>query len=75
MTTPEMPEPRLKGRFNVYETPDGGLHIAYQPDPVDDQEQEIQHIEIPAKVIKLAQMINGGKMNPLAAMGSLGLFK
>lgn len=58
MTTPE---PRIKGRFNLYDTPDGGLHIAYQQDG----SEETEHLELPGKLLKLAEMMGKGKLNPV----------
>ena len=46
------PEPILMGRFNLFNTPDGGYHIAYIPDGSD----ETQHLEIPAMVVKMARL-------------------
>jgi hypothetical protein len=46
------PEPVMKGRFNLYETPDGGYHIAYQKDG----EENIEHIDVPGFVINGAKM-------------------
>lgn len=61
-----LPEPRMKGRFNLYDTPEGGIHISYL---VDDTE-ETQHIDIPAQAVQLSKMIeaNGGSMNPKTLM-------
>lgn len=62
-----MPDPILKGRFNLYETPDGGYHIAYLPDGDD----ETKHFEIPAMVIRMARMAADGKMNPARMLKDL----
>lgn len=59
-----MPEPMIKGRFTVYETPDGGYHIAY----VADGQEETRHMEIPAMIIRLAKAGADGKVNPLQMM-------
>jgi hypothetical protein len=56
-----VPVPVIKGRFNVYETPDKGFHIAY----IRDGEDEIQHIELPGVMINAARMMSEGKLNPL----------
>lgn len=66
LSTPDIPsaeviEPRIRGRFNLYDTPDGSIHIAY----VADGEEETKHFEIPAMLIKLAKAGAEGKMNPL----------
>jgi hypothetical protein len=63
--TDSAPVPRLKGRFSLYDTPDGGMHIAYLPDGATDTE----HFEIPGKVLKVAQLIQSGQMmNPAEIM-------
>lgn len=59
-----MPNPVMNGRFALYETPDGGYHIAYQPDG----DTEARHLEIPAIVIKMAKASAAGKLNPMTAM-------
>jgi hypothetical protein len=59
-----VPEPILKGRFNLYETPEGGFHIAY----VADGESEPRHLEIPAMVIRMARLSAEGKLNPVKAL-------
>lgn len=58
-----VPVPIIKGRFNVYDTPDGGYHIAY----VRDGEDEIQHMTIPGMLINAAKMMESGKLSPLQA--------
>lgn len=45
------PEPILKGRFAIYATPDGGLHLAYRADGDD----EDRHVPIPALALKVMQ--------------------
>ena len=64
-TTPEptTPEPILKGRFNMWETPDGGFHIAYVADGTD----ETQHIEVPGMAVNVARLVQDGKLNPFQA--------
>lgn len=60
-------EPFLRGTFRVWDTPDGGLRIAYTPDG-DDEKVFI----IPGSMMKMAQMAAGSK-NPLAALkGAFG---
>ena len=57
-----MPDtPSISGRYTLYETPDGGYHIAYNRDGDD----EIHHIDIPPALVKMAKM--AGK-NPAAFM-------
>lgn len=53
----------MNGKFSLYETPEGGLHIAYSPDG----EEETKHLEIPAMVVRMARMSAEGKLNPLQA--------
>lgn len=60
-----IPEPILKGRFNLYETPDGGYHIAYIADGDGD---ETRHMEIPAMVVRMARASAEGKLNPMQAL-------
>lgn len=55
-----LPEPFLKGRFNLYETPDGGYHLSYLPDG----ETETRHMEIPGKAVKFAESMANAKLNP-----------
>lgn len=67
MSIPE-PEPLARGRFSVYETPQGGLHLAYRVDG----EAEDRHAEIPSAVIKMAKAAsNGNAGNPLAMLKGL----
>lgn len=58
------PEPKMKGRYNLYDTPDGGIHIAYTVEGDD----EIQHLDIPGQVVRAARMMEQGKMNPMQAV-------
>lgn len=54
----------LTGTFSLYETPDGGYHIAYRPKD-DDADQ---HMEFPGHMVKMAKRMQ--------SMGGLGkLFK
>lgn len=66
MSTP-LPEARIKGRFNLYDTPDGGLHISYQ----EDGSEEIQHIDVPGQIIGMAKMLENGTMSPLQIFGKM----
>lgn len=63
-----VPEPVLKGRFAIYETPDGGFHLAYRPD----ESEEDQHVEIPGLYVKLMRRKTGGTKNMLARFGLVG---
>ena len=59
-----VPEPAIKGRFNLWEMPDGGFHIAYIPDG----DTDAKHLEIPGIVIRMARMSAEGKLNPMKAL-------
>jgi hypothetical protein len=74
----DAPVPRMKGRFNLYDTPDGGIHISYQEDPkvIDAEwdeyvEYPVQHIDIPGQAIAMMKMLENGSMSPLQALGKL----
>lgn len=58
-----MADPIMKGRFTLYETPDGGYHIAYLPDG---DNQEPRQMEVPGAIVNLAKMGAEGKLSPLA---------
>lgn len=55
-----MADPIMAGRFNLFETPQGGFHISY----VRDGEEEMRHLEIPPIVAKVMK----GEMNPMTAL-------
>lgn len=55
--TEESVQPIMRGRFSLYQTPDGGFHIAFRLEG----EDEDRHQEIPGTLVKLARM--GGR-NP-----------
>jgi len=57
-----MTEPVMSGRFSLYETPDGGVHIAYKPDGDD---AETRHVAIPGFIAKAAKAAAEGKLNPI----------
>lgn len=57
------PVPFIKGKFAIFETPDGGLHIAYRADGAD----EDKHIALPAAMVKMANMAANGT-GPMAGM-------
>lgn len=56
-----MTDPLLKGRFAMYETPEGGYHIAY----INDGQDDTRHIEIPAFIVRLGQQMSEGKASPV----------
>lgn len=67
MSVPAVPEPTLMGRFNMWETPEGGFHIAY----IADGDTETRHLEIPGMVVRMARMSAEGKLNPMQALKGL----
>jgi|HubBroStandDraft_2_1064218.scaffolds.fasta_scaffold11571_7 hypothetical protein len=68
MSTPDTtPVPRQKGRYSLFDTPDGGLHVAYTAEGTD----ETQHIEIPGRLLQMAKMLEDGKMSPMKAFSAL----
>lgn len=48
-----VPVPFMKGKFAIFETPQGGLHIAYRLDGT----EEDKHIDLPPAMIKMAEMM------------------
>jgi hypothetical protein len=76
--TPEvsLPKPRFQGRFSVYDTDNGGIHIAWLPDGVDNS--ETQHIDLPGPIVAVIKNVGEGKIkNPMdivkAVMGANGM--
>jgi hypothetical protein len=65
------PVPKQKGRYNMYDTPDGGVHIAYSVENELGEQGEVQHIEIPGKILKMAAMLESGSISPMKAFSSL----
>lgn len=55
------PVPLLKGKFAVYETPAGGVHLVVRSD----EDTEDRHVEVPPYLVKLAK---GGK-SPFSMFG------
>lgn len=49
------PQALARGRFALYETPDGGMHISVRLD----QEDEDRHVNIPRRMVKLAAALGG----------------
>ena len=47
-----------EGRYRLYRTPLGGLHIVYLPDGADNEE----HIDMPAGMLRLSQAMGSGNM-------------
>jgi hypothetical protein len=65
MSEQTTPEAIMKGRFNLFQTPDGGFHIAYQKDEEyrGPDEPDIMHIDVPGFVIQGAKMMADGGMS------------
>ena len=72
-TTPVETAPFMKGRFNMFHTPDGGIRIMYVEDPKENDEdgtpieQEVQTVDIPGMAIRTLTAMGEGKMNPMKA--------
>lgn len=63
-------EPRFTGHFSVYDTPSGGIHIAWIAEEVEDA--ETQHIEIPAPLVEAIKTAGeGGSFNPAKLLKSV----
>lgn len=61
----ETPKPFMTGTFSLYETPEGGYHLAYRPKDA----EEDQHVEIPGMYLKLAKMNMGKGLMKKLGMG------
>jgi len=59
MTAPE-PQALVSGKFTLYQTPKGGMHLALQVEG----ETEPRHVEIPAMMVKM-MMRKAGNGNGL----------
>lgn len=55
------PELLLKGKFGIFETPDGGVHLVFQLDGQDGD----KHMEFSPMMLKAMAMAFPGKGNPL----------
>lgn len=55
-----------RGRYSLYQAPDGGLHLAYRPEDAD----EDAHLVVPPWVIRAAEAAAGGQ-GPLGRMRAL----
>lgn len=66
------PKPRFKGRFSVYDTEGGGIHIAWIPDGI--PESETQHIDLPGPIVSVIKQVGEGKLkNPMEIMKLIGM--
>lgn len=54
--SPSVAEPVARGKFAIYQTPQGGVHLVLQMDG----EDEPRHVELPKMVVKM--MMARGKM-------------
>lgn len=65
----DAPVPFMRGVFALYDTPDGGIHLAFRPDDA----SEDQHQQIPAHIVNLARaaMENGGSLGPMEMISAL----
>jgi hypothetical protein len=62
------PAPMLAGKFALFETPDGGIHLAYRPDGADEDE----HIDVPGIYVKMMKKAGQGRRGILGAFGKAG---
>jgi hypothetical protein len=60
---PETPQPKLllKGKFGIFETPEGGVHLVFK---LEGQEDD-KHMEFTPFMLKAMAMAFPGKGNPL----------
>ena len=56
------------GEYSVYKTPEGGLHIAYRPEGM----EEDQHLPLPAMVVQMMIAASEGK-GPLGRLRQVAL--
>jgi hypothetical protein len=56
-----------KGVYTLWEKPDGTLRIQYRRDDRDEED----FMEIPGAILRMAQMVGEGKMNPLTALKAM----
>lgn len=57
------PEPYMSGKFALFKTPDGGLHLSY----IVDGEEDTRHVQIPPMIFAMAEkMANGESLNPMS---------
>jgi hypothetical protein len=71
-TVAKTPEPVLphivhRGVYTLWEKPDGTLRIQYRRDDRDEDD----FMEIPGGILRVAQMVGEGKMNPLTALKAI----
>jgi hypothetical protein len=66
--TAAAPTPFLRGRFALYELPDGGMLLAYRPEG----EETDRHLTVPAIAVAAGrEMAAGGGMGPAGMFNTL----
>ena len=63
---PPAPQPILRGRFSIFETPAGGYHLTWRAEDAEGPDAD-QHIPIPPHMVKLARTMmrrRGGLFGP-----------
>jgi hypothetical protein len=65
--TESIPHIVHKGVYTLWEKPDGTIRIQYRRDDKDEDD----FMEIPGAILRMAQMVGDGKMNPLAALKAM----
>lgn len=64
-----MADALMNGKFSLYETPDGGYHIAY----VVEGDEETRHIGIPPMIVRMAKQGMEGNLSPMQMLkGMMG---
>lgn len=61
------PVPFLMGRFSLFETPGGGMHLTWRPDG----EEEDQHIDVPGWILKVARQQKEGSGSFMGMLRSM----
>ncbi len=60
----ELPVILHEGRYRLYQNPDGGMRLVYKRNDI----EELQHLILPAGMVRLAQAASEGKINPVDLM-------
>lgn len=63
------PTPRFSGTFSVFDTPGGGIHVAWLPDEAD--VEDTQHFEIPGFAVGILRKLQRGEAPDMAEMAKL----
>jgi hypothetical protein len=64
---PDRIAPSSQGTYAIYDTPQGGYHLAYRPAGA----QADEHLEIPPFIVKMARNAAEGKMPIPGPLGKL----